>query len=250
MARPLIVGNWKMNTTIGEARELVARMKPGLAEIAGADKVLCPPFTALGTIAEMLDGTGIGLGAQDMYSEASGAFTGEVSPAMVAELCQYVILGHSERRQIFAETDDAVGRKAAAAQQAGLKPIVCVGESLAEREAGAAEAVIERQLLAGLVDPATVKGLAVAYEPVWAIGTGRAASPGDAQAMMGHIRHLLVARYGAVASDTPLLYGGSVTDDNVADFVTQEDIGGALVGGVSLKPETFVALVRNATNAG
>ncbi len=250
MARPLIVGNWKMNATIAEARELVARMKPDLAEIEGADKVLCPPFTALGAVAQMLDGTTIGLGAQDVHFEESGAFTGGVSPGMVAELCRYVILGHSERRQMFAETDETVGMKVAAAQTAGLKPIVCVGESLAEREAGAAEAVIERQLLAGLVDLANVDGLAVAYEPVWAIGTNRAASPGDAEAMMGHIRRIILARYGAAASDTPLLYGGSVTDGNVADFVTQQDIGGALVGGASLKPETFVALVRNAASAG
>ena len=250
MARPLIVGNWKMNATVGEARELVAAMKPGLTEIEGADKVLCPPFTALGAIAEMLAGTAIGLGAQDMHSEASGAYTGEVSRAMVAELCQYVILGHSERRQMFGETDDGVGKKVAAARQVGLMPIVCVGESLAEREAGAAQAVIERQVLAGLADVQTIEGVAVAYEPVWAIGTGRAASPDDAQMMMGHIRRLLEAGHGTAASDTPLLYGGSVTNDNVADFAAQGDIGGALVGGASLKPETFVALVRTAAAAG
>ena len=250
MGRALIVGNWKMNATIGEARDLVGRMRPGLAEIDGVEIVLCPPFTALAAVHEMLSDTGIGLGAQDMHYENGGEFTGEVSPGMLAELCEYVILGHSERRQMLGETDDMVGKKVAAAKEAGLRPIMCVGESLEEREAGAAESVIERQVRAGLASLDAVGDLALAYEPVWAIGTGRAASPDDAQAMMARMRRLLADRFGAAASATPLLYGGSVTDENVAGFVRRQDIDGALVGGASLEPDVFVELVRKASRAG
>ena len=249
MGRPLIVGNWKMNATVREARDLVGSMKPGLVEIDGVATVLCPPFTALWAVYELLRDSDIGLGAQDMHHERSGAYTGEVSPEMLAELCQYVILGHSERRRIFGETDDSVGRKVKAARKAGLRPILCVGETLDERESGMAEAVIERQVRAGLAGLDAAEGLVVAYEPVWAIGTGRAASPDDAQAIMSHIRHLLRDRFGPLAAGTPLLYGGSVTDENVAGFLRMPDVGGALVGGDSLKPGAFVDLVRGASRA-
>ena len=250
MRRRLIAGNWKMNTTIREARDLAVEIRTGLDSAEDIDVVLCPPFTALAAVAEQLGGSRIEVGAQNLYYEASGAYTGEVSPEMVAELCTYVIVGHSERRQLFAETEEAAGKKVAAALDAGLTPILCVGERLDDREAGQAEAVVERQLRMGLAGVGVPGGLAVAYEPVWAIGTGRAATPSDAQAMMGHLRDLLAARFGApYAAEARLLYGGSVTDENVADFVRKDDIDGALVGGASLKVDVFVPLVLNALKA-
>ena len=250
MRELLIVGNWKMNITISEARDLASAMKPDLEQAEGVEVVLCPPFTALAAVSELLRGSETGLGAQNMYHEAQGAFTGEVSPAMVAELCRYVILGHSERRKHFGETDESVGRKVAAAMEVGLAPILCVGELLEEREADNAEAVVERQLSLGLAEVSSLGGLAVAYEPVWAIGTGRAATPSDAQAMMGHVRHLLAAHFGEESAvDARLLYGGSVTDETVADLVSQTDVDGALVGGASLKADVFVRLVHHAATA-
>ena len=250
MGKPIIAGNWKMNTTLGEATELAERLKPGLEAADSVEVVVCPPFVALAAVGEVLRDSSIRLGAQDMYHEASGAFTGEVSPAMLAGLCQDVILGHSERRHHFGETDASVGRKVVAAQGAGLRPIMCVGERLEEREDGIAEIVVEQQVKLGLARLPSTGDLVVAYEPIWAIGTGRAATPEDAEAMMAHIRATLAARYGdEAASAVPLLYGGSVTDENVADFVRQPDVDGALVGGASLKAESFVELVRNAGQA-
>jgi triosephosphate isomerase len=246
MTRSLIVANWKMNGTVAEARRLVAAMKHGLAGIKGVGKVLCPPFTALAAVSEMLQGTDIGLGAQDMYNEDSGAFTGQVSPGMLAEFCSYVILGHSERRSLFGETSQSVARKVAAAKEAGLSPIMCVGETISERETGRAEAVVDGQVLTGLAGVSNIDGVSIAYEPVWAIGSGAAASPEDAQAMASRIRQVLSDRFGPAASDTPVLYGGSVTDENIPDFMGQPDIDGALVGGASLKPDVFVALTRAA----
>jgi triosephosphate isomerase len=247
---PIIAGNWKMNGTIDEARELAARLRPGLEAIEGVDKVLCPPFTALAAVGELLRGSSIQLGAQNMYHESSGAYTGEVSSAMLVGLCRFVVLGHSERRRIFGETDVAVGRKVDAALRVGLRPIMCVGERLEEREGGVAEAVVERQVRFGLERAESPAGLVVAYEPVWAIGTGEAATPEDARAMMAHIRRLLAQRYGdGIASDVALLYGGSVTSSNVAEFVRQENVDGALVGSASLRPDSFVELVRNASEA-
>jgi len=246
MTRSLIVANWKMNGTVAEARRLVAAMKHGLAGIKGVGKVLCPPFTALAAVSEMLQGTDIGLGAQDMYNEDSGAYTGQVSPGMLAEFCSYVILGHSERRSLFGETSQSVARKVAAAKEAGLSPIMCVGETISERETGRAEAVVDGQVLTGLAGVSNIDGVSIAYEPVWAIGSGAAASPEDAQAMASRIRQVLSDRFGPAASDTPVLYGGSVTDENIPDFMGQPDIDGALVGGASLKPDVFVALTRAA----
>ena len=250
MATPIIAGNWKMNTTVSEARELVAGMLPGLDAVEGVQKVVCPPFTALAAVEELLQGSSIALGAQNMYFESSGAYTGEVSPAMLAELCRFVITGHSERRHKLGETDLDVGKKVAAARNVGLRPILCVGESLKERDDGDAEDVVGRQVRLGLAEANAIDGLVVAYEPVWAIGTGAATTPDDAQGMMGHIRGTLAALYGSsAASEVPLLYGGSVTADNVAGFALQEDIDGALVGGASLSAESFVPLVRNAAVA-
>ena len=249
MTRPLIVANWKMNGTVADARQLASAMKPSLAGIQGVGKVLCPPFTALAAVSEMLQGTDIGLGAQDMYHEDSGAFTGQVSPEMLAEFCNYVILGHSERRSLFGETNQSVARKVSAAKAAGLSPIMCVGETISERETGRAEAVVDGQVLTGLAGVSNIDGVSIAYEPVWAIGSGAAASPEDAQSMASRIRQVLSNRFGQPAAETPVLYGGSVTDENIPDFMSQPDINGALVGGASLKPDVFVALTRAAATS-
>ncbi len=250
MTSTIVAGNWKMNMTPAEARGLVAAMIPGLERVGDVETVVCPPFVALEAVYGLLRGTRVALGAQDLHHEDAGAFTGEVSGPMLSGLCEYVIVGHSERRAMFGETDDVVARKVAAARRAGLRPILCVGERLEEREDGSAEAVVERQLRRALADADSADGLVVAYEPVWAIGTGRAATPDDAQAMMAHVRRVLASVFDDHSSaGVPLLYGGSVTADNVAGFVGQDDVNGALVGGASLSADGFVQLVRNAAAA-
>ena len=241
----IIAGNWKMNTTLEEARDLAATMRPGLDAIEGVEKVVCPPFISLTAVGEALSGSSVSLGAQNMHHEDQGAYTGEVSPAMLAALCRYVILGHSERRQLFGETDEGVNRKVQAAVRVGLTPILCVGESLQQREEGEAEAVVESQLRACLKDVDLGDGLAVAYEPVWAIGTGRAATPDLAQSIMAKLRQVLSSVYGEDgASSVPLLYGGSANPGNIADFIRENDVDGALVGGASLNADSFVEMVR------
>ena len=251
MSQPVIAGNWKMNTTIREAQELARALKSGLEAIGGVEVVLCVPFVSLSTVAEVYEGSSVALGAQNMHYETSGAFTGEVSPAMLAGLCQFVIVGHSERRMLFGETDEAVGRKVAVAQRFDLRPIMCVGETQKEREEGRAEVVVEQQVRKGLAGVERPGDMLIAYEPVWAIGTGRAVAPSHAQDMLAHIRALLADRFGReAASRVRLLYGGSVTDENVAEFVRQNDVDGALVGGASLKSDVFVKLVRKAAEAG
>lgn len=250
MRKPFIAGNWKMYKNVTEARQLVIELGAGLAGIQGVDKVLCPPFTDLMAVKALLEGTDLGLGAQNMHWEASGAFTGEVSPLMVAELCQYVILGHSERRQYFGETDETVNRKTKAALEAGIIPIVCVGETLAEYESGATGEVVTRQVkagLAGLQLPANYP-LVIAYEPVWAIGTGKASTAEDANAVVAEIiRPALADTFGAEAAQAiRVLYGGSVKASNAAEFFRQPDIDGALVGGASLKAAEFIAIVQAA----
>ena len=238
-----------MNSTVDEARSLASAIRSGLEGISDVDVAVCPPFTSLQAVHGVLEGSRIGLGAQNMHHKPSGAFTGEVSPEMAAELCHYVILGHSERREHFGETDEGVRLKVAAALGAGLKAVVCVGERLEERETGEAEAVVERQLTRALEGLTSSEGLLVAYEPVWAIGTGKAATASDAQTMMAHIRSLLSRLLGSASAAVPLLYGGSVTDENVAELVREPDVDGALVGGASLKPDVFVRLVCNAAAA-
>ncbi len=239
-----------MNKTIAEARELVANMTPGLREIKGVEKVLCPPYLALFPVAALLQGTDIGLGAQNMHWEAKGAFTGEVAPGMVAEFCKYVIIGHSERRTYFGETDESVNKRTLAAGASGLTPIVCVGETLAEYEAGRTAQVVSRQMGEGLkgLEPAFAPTVVVAYEPVWAIGTGKASTGENANAVVKDvIRPALAALYGEqTAQAVRVLYGGSVTAANAAEFFAQPDIDGALVGGASLKVEEFVAITRAA----
>ncbi|MFN2218383.1 MAG: triose-phosphate isomerase, partial [Anaerolineae bacterium] len=247
MRRPILAGNWKMNMTIAEATDFVRTIRRGLNEIKTVDRVICPPFTALAALKELLSATEIGLGAQNMHWEEEGAYTGEISPAMLKELCQYVILGHSERRALFGETDEGVNHKIKAALAHGLLPIVCVGETESEHDAGSTEQVVGGQVrgcLAGLT-AAQVAGLVIAYEPVWAIGTGKAATPAGAGSVIGlTIRGTIAGLYDeATAQAVRVQYGGSVKPSNVAEFMAHPDIDGALVGGASLKPD-FVDLVR------
>lgn len=250
MRVPFVAGNWKMNKTVDQARELINEMMSDLNTIKGVEKVICPPFTTLLTAAAMLKGTEIGLGAQNLHWEASGAYTGEVSPAMVAEFCQYVIIGHSERRAYFAEIDETVNKKVFAALNVGLTPIVCVGETLSENEDGKTSEVITRQMLAGLkgLSPEQALKLVIAYEPVWAIGTGKAANPQIANDVTGKIvRPALEKLFGsAISEQVRVLYGGSVTGANAAEYFNQPEVDGALVGGASLKPADFKAIVQAA----
>jgi triosephosphate isomerase len=248
--RPLIAGNWKMHKNLEEARQLVRGIREGLKQDAAADVLVAPPFTALATAVEEARGSAVAVGAQNAHFENKGAFTGEVSPTMLVELgCSHVILGHSERRQLFGETDEGVARKAVAALACGLVPIVCVGETLDEREAGQTSAVVERQLERALreLSPDQVAGSVVAYEPVWAIGTGRAATPEQAQEVHAGIRRRVSGSHGeAVAAALRLLYGGSVKPDNAEVLLGQSDIDGALVGGACLEAASFLAIIAAA----
>jgi triosephosphate isomerase len=246
---PLVAGNWKMNTTVAEALALVAELRPGIEAVDSVERVLCPPFVSLAPLAERLAGSDIRLGAQNMYYEPKGAFTGEISPLMLAELVQYVILGHSERRHVFGETDELVKRKVRAALDHGLRPILCVGETLAEHEAGQTEAVVSRQLRLGLEGVDSLERVVLAYEPVWAIGTGRPATPEGANATMGTLRRIAEDRFGEQAAALRILYGGSVTADNFAAFIAMPEIDGGLVGGASLSAAGFTTIIRQATEA-
>jgi triosephosphate isomerase len=272
MRTPMIAGNWKMNTTVAEALKLVREMhggihaapdvervvcpagiclgdlEAGLEAIANVDKVICPPFVSLALVREIIKGSSIRLGAQNLYFEEKGAYTGEISPLMLAELCEFVILGHSERRQYFNETNEVVNKKIKAALKVGLKPILCVGERLEENEAGRTEEVVGEQLTRSLAGIGSLKELTVAYEPVWAIGTGRAASGPQANQTIGFIRRSLGRLYSeAAAEEVRILYGGSVTADNTAEFMGQPEIDGALVGGASLKADQFISITKLAS---
>ena len=245
MRVPMIAGNWKMNTTVSEAIALVKEMRRGLDAIDGVDKVICPPFISLAAVKELIDGSSIGLGAQNLYFEERGAYTGEISPLMLAELCEFVIIGHSERRQYFNETGEIVNKKLRAALKVGLKPILCVGERLEENEAGRTAEVVTEQLQSSLAGIDNTGDLIIAYEPVWAIGTGKAATGEQANGTMGLIRQNIARLYGdEIASEARILYGGSVTADNVVEFVKQSEIDGALVGGASLKSDQFLGIVK------
>jgi triosephosphate isomerase len=245
MRTPIVAGNWKMNKTVAEARDLVSALVPLVAEMSDVKVVLCPPATALLPVNALLAGTEIGLGAQNMHWEASGAYTGEVAPVMVAEFGQYTILGHSERRAYFGETDETVNKKVLAAQANGLTPIVCVGESLEENEAGETEAVVSRQIKDGLKGVSA--NLVIAYEPIWAIGTGRAATAELANDTIKTIRGVLAELFSAEAAEgIRILYGGSVKGSNAAEYFSQSDIDGALVGGASLKAADFAAIAAAA----
>ena len=245
----VIAANWKMNVLPSEAGVFAERLRHGLQDVQGVKKIVCPPSLSLPAVSECLKGSDVFVGAQNMHHESKGAHTGEVSPAMVKELCDYVILGHSERRQQFGETDEMVARKVAAAVEVELTPILCVGETLSEREEGDATVVIQRQVRAALREVPSLDGIIVAYEPVWAIGTGVPASPADAQHVMEFIRGLMLEDFGRSALDLPLLYGGSVDASNAAGFISQPDIDGSLVGSASLNAEQFVQLVKNARAA-
>ncbi len=245
MRVPMIAGNWKMNTTLSGAVELVNKMFRELDAVNNVDKVLCPPFISLAETGKLIKGSSIKLGAQNLYFEEKGAYTGEISPLMLAELCEFIIIGHSERRQYFNETGEIVNKKVMAALKAGLKPILCVGERLAENEAGRTEEVVTGQVKSSLAGINDINGLTIAYEPVWAIGTGKAATGEQANETASLIRRTISKLYGErVARDLRILYGGSVTADNATEFMQQSEIDGALVGGASLKADQFLSIVR------
>ena len=245
MRLPIIAGNWKMNTTVDEAVALVRDMLGGLEDIGGVEKVVCPPFVSLAEVKPVLEKSSVKLGAQNLHFEEKGAYTGEVSPVMLARMCEYVIVGHSERRQYFGETDEIVNRKVKAALKFNLKPIMCVGETLGENEAGKTEEVVTRQVKKGLAGIDKAIGLVIAYEPIWAIGTGKAATGKQANATIGLIRRTVGELYGAdVAQGLRIQYGGSVTGANIVEFISQPEIDGGLVGGASLKAVDFVSIVE------
>lgn len=249
MRVPIIAGNWKMNTTVDEAVTLVQELVPLITAIDGVEKVVCPPFVSLAPVAPLL-GEDIALGAQNVFYEDKGAYTGEISPVMLAPLCRYVIIGHSERRQYFGETDEIVNRKVQAAMRHGLRPIVCVGENLQQNEASETEAVVTGQVRRSLANVADARSLVVAYEPIWAIGTGRPATGAGANAVIGLIRQTLGDLFGGeAAAAIRIQYGGSVTAANSAEFLSQPEIDGALVGGASLRASEFAAVVAAAAQA-
>ena len=245
MRMPLIAGNWKMNTTVSEAVKLVNELRQGLDEIDNVDKVLCPPFISLAAVGELIKGSSIKLGAQNLYFEGRGAYTGEISPLMLTELCEFVIIGHSERRQYFNETDEIINKKMQAALKVGLKPILCIGERLEQNEAGLTAEVVTKQLKSALVGIEHLNKMIIAYEPIWAIGTGRAATGEQANQTISLIRSNVSQLYDKKTTrDLRILYGGSVTADNATEFMQQPEIDGALVGGASLKADQFLSIVR------
>ncbi len=239
-----------MNTTLSEAVELADKMLRGLDAIDGVEKVICPPFISLAAVGELIRGSSIKLGAQNLFYKEKGAYTGEISPLMLAELCQFVIIGHSERRQYFSETGEIINRKVKAALKVGLTPILCIGERLAENEAGQTQEVVAGQLNSALAGIDSPKGTVIAYEPVWAIGTGLAASGRQANETVGFIRHNIADLYDEEAArNLRILYGGSVNADNIAEFIGQPEIDGALVGGACLQAEPFLSIVRQTQEA-
>ncbi len=241
--KSFIAANWKMNKTIAETREFLRDFIPSVKDVVDVDIIIAPPFTALSAAGEAIGAANIQLAAQDIFWEEKGAYTGEVAPVMLRDAgCKHVIVGHSERRQYFHEDDTVVNRKAKAAQKAGLGVIFCVGESLAERESGKTFDVIRRELEKGL-EGIAAGNLVVAYEPIWAIGTGKTASPEQAQEVHAFIRDILRKCYGATAEGIRILYGGSVTPENVNSLMACQDVNGGLVGGASLKPDSFAKLV-------
>ncbi len=250
MRKNVIAGNWKMNNDLAQSEKLIVELKNLLQnEKPNCDVIICPPFTSLSEASKLLKGSNIKLGAQNMYFEESGAFTGEVSASMLKSAgCEYVILGHSERRTIFEESDDVINKKIRKALSAGLKPIFCVGELLSERETGITNDVIKRQILSGLqgVTEEEVKNIIIAYEPVWAIGTGKTATPSQAQEVHEFIRDLIQIDYSLeTANDVTIQYGGSVKPENAKELLSQKDIDGALVGGACLKADLFMGIIKS-----
>lgn len=253
MRIPIIAGNWKMHNTVAESVALARSVRNAVAGITGVDVALCPPFTALVAVSDVLGGSPVQLGAQNMHWEEKGAFTGEISPLMLQGLCQLVILGHSERRQYFGETDEGVNKKVKAALAHRLIPIVCVGENLAQNEAGETQAFVGGQVRAAFegLTADQARQVIVAYEPIWAIGTGKAAEPAAVNSTIGlSIRGAVAQMFDeSVAQSVRVQYGGSVNPGNIGGFMAQPDIDGALVGGASLKADSFVPLVRGAAEA-
>ncbi|MFA5628975.1 MAG: triose-phosphate isomerase [Dehalococcoidales bacterium] len=244
MRTPLIAGNWKMNTTTEEATSLVINLLKPLDEITGVEKLVCPPFISLKTVSELLAKSSVKVGAQNVHYEEKGAFTGEVSPLMIKEYCEYVIIGHSERRQYFND-DLYVNRKLITALKFGITPILCIGENLEDNQADRTVAVLERQLDEAFLNIENIGGLVIAYEPIWAIGTGKSASPEQAGEIIGKIRNKVCSLFGQqVASEMRILYGGSANAENITELMGQEEIDGALVGGASLKSDQFISMVE------
>ena len=245
MRQPLVAGNWKMNGSLDSITALIEGIKAGLDSVTTAEMVVCPPFVYIPTVATLIGGASISLGAQDVNDQEAGAHTGEVAPAMLKDVgCKYAIVGHSERRSIYGESDAFTASKFAAARKAGLVPILCVGELLEEREQGITEQVVSRQLDA-VIDLEGIDALAdavIAYEPVWAIGTGKTATPDQAQEVHAFIRGKLAALDSAVADKVRILYGGSMNAANAAELLAMADIDGGLIGGASLKPADFLAI--------
>ncbi len=248
MRTPVIAGNWKMYKTSGESASFVKEFLPLVSGVRGVEIVVAPPFPSIALVASLTSGSNVGVASQNLHFAAEGAFTGEVSPSMVKDAgARYAIIGHSERRQFFGETDENAGRTVTAALAAGLVPILCVGETLEEREAGKTFDTTGRQLRAGLagIDFAQAPKVIVAYEPVWAIGTGKTATPAQAQEVHAFLRGVLAELWGRGAADAGrILYGGSVKPENISDLMAQPDIDGALVGGASLKAASFAAIVK------
>ena len=251
MRKTVIAGNWKMNNDLKESEKLIVELKNLLQnEKPNCDVIVCPPYTSLSEAYKLLKGSQIKLGAQNMHFEENGAFTGEVSASMLKSVgCEYVILGHSERRHIFGESNEMINKKIKKALSAGLKPIFCVGELLEERERGTTNDVVKKQILKGLAEISAdeMKNIIVAYEPVWAIGTGKTASPAQAQEVHEFIRDLVEITYSLeVANDLVIQYGGSVKPDNAKELISQKDIDGALVGGACLKADSFLGIIKGA----
>ncbi len=246
---PLIAGNWKMNTTIEEAVNLIKTMQLQLHKVQGVEKVICPPFVSLANARVIVRGSTVKLGAQNMYYEEKGAYTGEISPLMLEGLCDYVILGHSERRQYFGETNEVINKKLKAAVNHALKPILCIGETSEENEAEQTREVLGKQLIDCSDRLYFMSGMVIAYEPLWAIGTGKNASGDEANRTIGFIRQFVARLHGSgIANTVRILYGGSVTAANIGEFMHESEIDGALVGGASLKANDFVSIVKQASD--
>jgi triosephosphate isomerase (TIM) len=251
MPIPMIAGNWKMNTTVVEAINLLNEMRNELNSINDIEKIICPPFISIPLAWEILKNLDIKLGAQNMYYEEKGAYTGEISPLMLKGYCEYVIIGHSERRQFFHETGEFISNKVISAINHGLKPILCIGENLSEYESCNTRAVVAAQLTSSLNGVENAEFLTIAYEPIWAIGTGKAATGKQANETAKHIRKIIEQKYNIdIANKMRILYGGSVTATNILEFVSQTDINGALVGGASIKAKDFISIVKQTSEIG
>jgi triosephosphate isomerase len=249
MRTPFIAANWKMNTSIPDALALVKKMLSRLEKIKGVDKIICPPFVSLFTIKEFIKTTSLKLGAQNMYFQEKGAFTGEISPVMLNNLVEFVILGHSERRQYFFETDDLINKKIKAAIEHKLTPIFCIGENQEEKKTGLTDTILARQLTNGLKDIDPLGSLVIAYEPVWAIGTGNAATGREANNTIRTIRDIVGKLWNKeTASNIRILYGGSVASGNIAEFMDEAEIDGALIGGAGLKADEFISIVKQSAD--